>query len=369
MTVPVRSNIHRPLLLLSLFAGFFLRLFNLGSESFWYDEAVSVYLAGKSVPDLIAHTVGDIHPPGYYLLLLGWRTLAQPSQAHGLEFLFTWPGMFAGLLIVALLYPIGRRLFGPKTALIAVWLAALSPFQIWYSQEVRMYSVAGALGLLALWSMLQFLDRPAKLADCLRGSWDRRVVYALLFRLLACGLESGRGDLDLDRKRFNGRYAPAANRNLDHRADRRRCPLVALGNRLLAANHRSTGATMARTLANAWRRGGEPLRRHECAPERPESSRHIVLAMGGCCRDAHRALPDPADRSSRPRQPRRHEEEYSSSVRLWADDPDLHTELASDAALSRALSCTLLPRPSRWWQGQSWPPSTCRNARSWAVVF
>ena len=60
---------HRLLLLAGLLLGFALRLVRLGAESLWYDETVSVVLARKSIPDLIAHTAGDIHPPGYYLLL------------------------------------------------------------------------------------------------------------------------------------------------------------------------------------------------------------------------------------------------------------------------------------------------------------
>ena len=61
--------LHRIGLLLGILAAFALRLFHLGATSLWYDETVSVVLARKSIPALLAHTAGDIHPPGYYLLL------------------------------------------------------------------------------------------------------------------------------------------------------------------------------------------------------------------------------------------------------------------------------------------------------------
>ncbi|MCX6044737.1 MAG: glycosyltransferase family 39 protein, partial [Chloroflexi bacterium] len=148
---------HRVLLLLSLLLAFGLRLFHLGGESLWYDETVSVALARQSIPALIAHTARDIHPPGYYLLLHGWQWLTHPSVAHGLEFLYAWPSLCFGLLIVALLYAVARRLAPPRVAMLTIWLAAINPFQLWYSQEVRMYTLGGALGLLCLWALLQYL--------------------------------------------------------------------------------------------------------------------------------------------------------------------------------------------------------------------
>lgn len=164
---------ERVLLLLALLVGAVLRLFHLGGESLWYDETVSVFLAAKPVTQIVAHTAGDIHPPGYYLLLHLWQQFAQPSVAHGLEFLYSWPSAAFGLLIVALLYPLTRRLFNQPVALLTVWLAAINPFQIWYSQEVRMYTLAGALALLCLWATLLWFDgaRPAR--------WRWLMVYAL----------------------------------------------------------------------------------------------------------------------------------------------------------------------------------------------
>lgn len=150
---------QRLLLLAGILLGFALRLHRLGAESLWYDESVSVHLARKPIAEMLAHTAGDIHPPGYYLLLHLWGQLTAPSLAHGLEFLYAWPSLFAGLLLLALIYALGRRLFDAPTALIGVWLAAVSPFQLWYSQEVRMYTVGAALALLCLWAALRFVER------------------------------------------------------------------------------------------------------------------------------------------------------------------------------------------------------------------
>ena len=143
-------------LLGAILTGFGLRLYQLGAESLWYDETVSVVLARKSLSGLIAHTAGDIHPPGYYIFLHFWQVLAQPSLTHGLEFLYAWPSLWFGVLILALIYALGRRLLNRQASLLAVWLGAIHPFHIWYSQEVRMYTMGAALGLFCLWAVIVY---------------------------------------------------------------------------------------------------------------------------------------------------------------------------------------------------------------------
>lgn len=158
-SVSTRDQLHRLSLLGALLVGFGLRHFHLGAESLWYDETVSVYLAQKSIPAMLAHTAGDIHPPGYYLLLHFWQLFTHPSPAHGLEFLYTWPSLFFGQLLIVLIYALGRKLLNRNSAVIAAWLTALHPFHLWYSQEVRMYTLGAFLGLICLWALLQLSDR------------------------------------------------------------------------------------------------------------------------------------------------------------------------------------------------------------------
>lgn len=154
-----QAQAHRFLLLGGLLVGFALRLYQLGAESLWYDETVSVVLARKSISGLLAHTAGDIHPPGYYLLLHFWQMLSKPTLAYGLEFLFAWPSLCFGVVILALLYPLAHRLVDARVALLALWLGAINPFHIWYSQEVRMYTLGAALGLLCLWALVLYFTR------------------------------------------------------------------------------------------------------------------------------------------------------------------------------------------------------------------
>jgi hypothetical protein len=174
----------RNALILTLWLAFGLRLFRLGGESLWYDETVSVYLAQQPLQAMLAHTASDIHPPGYYLLLHGWRWLSQPALTHGFEFLYAWPSAFCGVLLLALLFALGRRLYNAAIALFGVWLAAVNPFQLWYSQEVRMYTLGACLGLLCLWVTLKFFTAPS--GHSARRSPTRNVLlYAIYYSIIA----------------------------------------------------------------------------------------------------------------------------------------------------------------------------------------
>jgi len=152
-----RANIRsRIVLVVILLVGTALRLFRLGADSLWYDETVSTYLAGSPIAELIRHTAGDIHPPGYYLLLRGWLLLAgygsgkADPAGNGLEFTAAFFSLFFGVLLIALVYALARRFAGSATALVAAGLVALSPFNIWYSQEVRMYTLGAGTGVIVL---------------------------------------------------------------------------------------------------------------------------------------------------------------------------------------------------------------------------
>lgn len=139
---------------------FALRVYHLASQSLWYDEAFSVYLAGMSLPEITSRTAADIHPPLYYYLLHFWIQLAGTS-----EFSVRFLSAFFGVLIVPLTYQLARQLVpGRGTAMqpatgaaapppspmgvIAAILVASSPLYLWYSQEARMYTLLTALGVL-----------------------------------------------------------------------------------------------------------------------------------------------------------------------------------------------------------------------------
>lgn len=140
---------------LLVFAGFALRLYRLGVSSLWYDETVSLYLAQSDLAELIRHTAGDIHPPLYYLLLHFWGRLAGWS-----EFAMAFVSLWFGVLLISLIYRVSRDwLHHNMVAVLAALLLAVSPYNVWYSQEVRMYTFGAALGLLSVFFLRRLMTR------------------------------------------------------------------------------------------------------------------------------------------------------------------------------------------------------------------
>mgnify|MGYP005833429435 CR=1 FL=1 len=128
------------------------RLWGIGDESLWLDEATSLFLARKSAPDVIAWTAKDIHPPLYYLLLHFWRVFGESEAA--LRSL----SAVAGAMSAGALYSLGARLFDRRTGWIAGALLALAPIHVWYSQQARMYTWLGFWALLSSLCLVAFLD-------------------------------------------------------------------------------------------------------------------------------------------------------------------------------------------------------------------
>ncbi len=97
-------------------------------------------------------TANDIHPPLYYYILHFWMLAAGQT-----EFAVRSLSVITGVLLVALLFVLGRRLFGVRAACFAAVAGAGSPLAIYYSQETRMYEQVTLFGLLStylLWKAL-----------------------------------------------------------------------------------------------------------------------------------------------------------------------------------------------------------------------
>ncbi len=142
---------------LALILAFLLRVWGLGAQSLWYDEGFSVDLAAQGWRQIL---LGELNlPPLYNLLLAGWMRLAGPS-----EFAVRYLSAFFGLLIVALGGVLGGLLLGRRAGALAALLLAVSPIEVWYAQEARMYALLGALTLASTVILVRLLDgerRPA----------------------------------------------------------------------------------------------------------------------------------------------------------------------------------------------------------------
>jgi uncharacterized membrane protein len=172
-----------------LWLGFAARVWRLGAQSLWLDEAISVIFARPAPPALFQTLITqDIHPPLYYLLLHYWMGLVGQG-----EFAVRYLSLITGLPAISATYVLGTALFrrcsavqrsaegatitgelapvgadqralrsgaldrGTLIGALGALLLTFSPFMVYYSQEARMYSALAtfaALSSYCLWKLL-----------------------------------------------------------------------------------------------------------------------------------------------------------------------------------------------------------------------
>lgn len=160
MTAGRRALAPSVLILLTL-AGLALRAFHMDAQSLWFDEIGSAHVATMPLADLVhaGETNGAIEPTAwlstaYYAVL---RTvLALPHASP--EWLLRATSVALGTATIpALAWTAGA--FLPRTTVLVVTTAlAVSPFHVWYSQEVRPYVLLVLVATLAMGAYFRALD-------------------------------------------------------------------------------------------------------------------------------------------------------------------------------------------------------------------
>jgi len=126
--------------------GFGLRVFRLQRHNLWGDEAFSLAFSKQPLAKVLAAGV-ETHPPLYHALLHFWVSFAGQSL-FALRFFSVLPGV----LLLAVLFVLGRRILGAPGGLLASGLCAISSFAVYYSQETRMYAWVACFCALAMYA-------------------------------------------------------------------------------------------------------------------------------------------------------------------------------------------------------------------------
>jgi mannosyltransferase len=142
-----------PALLWAIVAlGAVLRFYRLGAQSLWIDEILTIHAAnlGEALrfPDVFWNIQGPLHA----------------TIIHGIAIFSTSEAVFRsvsalfGVALIPIVYLLGSDLADRRTGLFAALFAALSPFAIWYSQEVRNYSMLiffSGVSTLVVWRLME----------------------------------------------------------------------------------------------------------------------------------------------------------------------------------------------------------------------
>jgi hypothetical protein len=152
----VSARLTALVLLLLTGVGAFLRFAGIGDKSLWIDEAFSVWVSDQPVGDLWRTTVElDFHPPLYYGALHVWVGFGDGEAAlRSLSALLS-------VLTLPVVFLIGERLGGPVLGLLSCGLVALSPLQISYAQQARMYALMTFCASLSILFLVLVLDGTA----------------------------------------------------------------------------------------------------------------------------------------------------------------------------------------------------------------
>ncbi|MDQ7780156.1 MAG: glycosyltransferase family 39 protein [Planctomycetota bacterium] len=135
-----------------LLAGIGLRLYGLGLHPLWFDEAITWHISSSSnVVDALTSPGQHSEPPLIHILVHPVRVLTGNPALLRLV-----PALF-GCLALVVWWGILKRWLSQTGTLVGMALLSFSAFHLYYSQELRAYSVVFALGLLLLGVYLEWL--------------------------------------------------------------------------------------------------------------------------------------------------------------------------------------------------------------------
>lgn len=142
-------------IVLTLLAGA-LRLLDIGGETFWKNELFSVYWVRNPVEFLLTKgLVTETNPPLYFILLKAWTGMFGFSEVAVRSL-----SALASTACVPLVFLLGLELGGATVGLIAAALLALSPVQLFFAHEARVYALLPLFVLIAMLGLCRFLHTP-----------------------------------------------------------------------------------------------------------------------------------------------------------------------------------------------------------------
>jgi len=128
-----------------------LRLYHLRERVLWFDEANSLLIAQASPARIADAVLDDTHSPFYYVVLHYWQVVDRGEVGARLL------SVLAAVATVAVVYWLGCELAGCMAGFLSATFLSLCPLHVWYSQEIRMYTLQTLLVCLSFLFMVRAL--------------------------------------------------------------------------------------------------------------------------------------------------------------------------------------------------------------------
>lgn len=171
------KNIFIIIILLIVFSAY-LRFKKLTYQSLWLDELYSINLTTRSsILKIINYCMArDVHPPFYYLSLKIWENIFGVNE-YSVRFL----SAVFGVLGVFSIYFLGKELFSKRVGLFSAAILSSNYFHLYYSQEVRMYSLLFLLSTLSFLFLIKLIKAPSKINAFLYITFTLSLIYTHYF--------------------------------------------------------------------------------------------------------------------------------------------------------------------------------------------
>lgn len=136
---------------------FILRIYKLDFQSPWGDEIFTLVFShsDKSFGEVFEVLKGDVHPPLYYYLIHFFLEIFGDSI-----YVARFVSLLFGVSGIVVLYYLGKEIFNKNVALIAVGLLSINQFDIYYSQDARMYTMLFFSTSLSFLFLIRYLKTP-----------------------------------------------------------------------------------------------------------------------------------------------------------------------------------------------------------------
>lgn len=172
MSIQFESREKTITVIFLILAGFVLRIYDLGAQSLWLDEAISsnaaVAFLNNGTPTLPS---GILYERG----LLNTFLIAFSFKLFGVgEFAARLPSVLFGTLTILLVYFIGSRWGNGRIGIIAAFLVAFSVWEIAWSRQARMYQELQFFYVLSIFAFYEFTE-------------NRRLKWLLLLAVSSAG--------------------------------------------------------------------------------------------------------------------------------------------------------------------------------------